>query len=270
MKKLYILPIMFFCAIVSFAQDDVENLVKNGQFEELDGKLKKAGQVDVATGWKSATGAKVYLFGKGNKNPVIGMPINDFGMEKDFDEDGKYYAGMVMWSYNSKDPRGYLTTQLTKPLKSGVKYCVKFKVSLADLSKYGVNNIGAYFSKKKIEYEEAKDLVFNPQVLERKNMVITEMMGWQDICGSFEANGGEKYLVLGNFSRQDNVESKKMKRPKGISTPQMMQAYYYIDEVYVYPIESENECICWKKSTTSTGLSVRKSRPPGILRVTRE
>ena len=32
-------------------------------------------------------------------------------------------------------------------LSKGLKYCIQFKVSLAESSKYACNNIGAYFTK---------------------------------------------------------------------------------------------------------------------------
>lgn len=245
MKKtlLVILSLGLFNAGV-FAQDD--NLVTNPMFEEHDGKLKKPGQLSVASGWTPGTAGAVDLYKKGHKNPLISIPENKYGTQKD--EDGDSYIGMVMYAYQNKVPRGYAVVQLATPLKAGAKYCVQFDVALSELSKYSVNNIGAHFSKKKVALDNENHLLLEPHVTTRKNEVIEEMSLWTTVCNVYEAKGGEKFMTLGNFQNNDNTEFKKMKRPKGVSGSQVAVAYYYLDNVRVRMIEAYDECECEKKN----------------------
>jgi outer membrane protein OmpA-like peptidoglycan-associated protein len=52
------------------------------------------------------------------------------------------------------------------------------------------------------------------------------------------------YLVLGNFSANEKTNTVKVKRPKGETRPQTANAYYFIDDVAVFPIKSPSECKC--------------------------
>ena len=77
------------------------------------------------------------LFSKKKESP-IGVPLNLYG--KEHAKDGDNYAGIVAYSYNNKQPRTYLQSKLMKPLTGGIDYCVKFHLSLSDLSKYAIDN----------------------------------------------------------------------------------------------------------------------------------
>ncbi|MGY6562769.1 MAG: OmpA family protein [Luteibaculaceae bacterium] len=237
-KRFFLIGASFFVGLGLNAQ----NLVQNPGFEELDGKLKKLGQVELAKGWFSTTAAPSDLFNKDTKKEEIGIPENYQGSQKATEGDG--YAGFVAYSFRGKEPRTYLTNELTQSLKKGQMYCVTYKVSLSKLSKYGVNNISAFLSKKDPSTKDTKTLMYPAQIKHKKNPIYDDQYEFKDVCNVFTSNGGEKYITIGNFEKDEDTEFVKMRRVKGITATQTHNAYYYIDEVSVVPIDDKSECSC--------------------------
>ncbi|MFP5471193.1 MAG: OmpA family protein [Bacteroidia bacterium] len=250
MIKNHLTIITLFFVLFSQAQEEM-NLVKNPSFEELKGKLKSTGGIESATGWSSNTPEKADLFSKDKQGLPISVPSNSYGNEEP--EDGKNYAGIFAYSYGNKGPRTYITGELSEPLQEGQMYCVKFYVSLADLSKYAVNNLSAYLTKKPptrdvktdiiLEKEEEKSsLVFHPT-----NQVFNARYNWEPVCGVYMAKGKEDKIVIGNF--KNNIETKydKMKKLEDVKGTQIADAYYYIDNVQVFRIDSLQQCNCMIK-----------------------
>jgi hypothetical protein len=55
-------------------------------------------------------------------------------------------------------------------------------VSLAELSKFAVNNIGVFISDRKVQNATDYALTFTPQVLEKNNKVINELFPKISLC----------------------------------------------------------------------------------------
>lgn len=246
MKKKYIFAGILSLSIAgfSFAQD-ADNLVPNPGFEGTKGKLKNIKQITKATDWNSPTGLNADLFSADVSGVPVSAPDNLYGKEDPME--GKNYAGIVAYSYNNKLPRTYLITPLTDKLKKGQKYCVKYNVSLADLSKYAVNNLGAHLTKKAIEVEGKNDIVFNKKeviVKTGSNRIYDAQYNWEPVCGEYEAEGGEIYLLIGNFNESKETKYTKLKKSKDIKGSQVPMAYYYIDEVSIKLMAEDEKCSC--------------------------
>ena len=247
MKKLVFLGLMGVFAIHTVAQND-NNLVTNPSFESTGkGKLKKLKQITVAENWESPTDLNADLFDKTKALPCS-APNNSFG--KEFPMDGNRYAGIVAYSYNNKEPRTYIQTHLLGSLTKDVEYCVKYYVSLSDLSKYAVNNLGAYLGKNPLAEESKTDIIFekekefNQVVLLPGNKVINSRYNWEPVCGVYKASGKEKFLVIGNFHNNKDTKFEKLKKLKNFQGTQIPKAYYYIDQVEVFIIEDPADCDC--------------------------
>jgi outer membrane protein OmpA-like peptidoglycan-associated protein len=219
-----------------FAQ---QNLVNNGGFEDVKGKVKRPGSIAMANGWTSATGVKADLF-VDTKEPGFSTPDNLYGTENA--KDGANYAGIVAFSYGDKMPRTYLQTRLTTPLKKGQKYCISYHVSLAEGSKYAVNQLGFHFSKKEYETDSKASLIEDAQYKDAK--IHNALFGWDKICDTYMAEGNEKFLVLGNFNSNEDIKQEKNRPTKGLKVEQLIAAYYYIDDVSVVLIEDDVTCEC--------------------------
>lgn len=231
-----------FVSMGSFAQEG-ENLISNGSFEATDGKVKKLGGIESATGWTSPTGARADLFAP-SKVPDINTPENFYGKEEA--REGSNYAGFVAYSVGNKMPRSYVMIKLDTPLKKDMRYCVKFYVSLAESSKYASNEIGANFSKKPFATDEKtiiKD-VAHIKHAENETKKINQTFNWEQICGTFTAEGGEKYLTIGNFTPDDKTESETNKKSKDLKVDQVIAAYYYLDDISVVLLDENEMCNC--------------------------
>lgn len=234
-------------SMVSFAQD-AENLVSNGSFESTDKDPKKIGSIENAVGWYSPTGVRADLFVPNKKYPDIDVPLNIYGTEEA--KDGGNYAGIVGFSYGDKVPRSYLSTKLNVPLKKGTKYCVQFYVSMAEASKYASNQIGMNITKKAFGTEAKTSIIDKAHVLHETNKVFNAAYNWERVCGIFEAEGGEKFITIGNFSSNEDTKNERNKKNADVKVTQAIAAYYYIDNVSVTLIDENNVCNCAPEDPT--------------------
>lgn len=248
MKPSLSLPILLTCflgpALVPAQQvPDSLNLVPNGSFEEVQGKLRRLGGIDAAKAWGSPTGAKADLFSESiDSNSPAYAPKNAMGFQSALS--GINYAGVTWYSFMDKQPRSYLQVKLKEMLKKGQKYCVSYYVSLGDLSKYSSDNLGAYLSRMQINKKDEASLTYKPQVPALQTRLYEDLNSWQGVCGVYEATGDEQYLIIGNFQATDKVTTGKVRRQRGEVRPQQPVAYYYIDDVSVKPVKYLSECSC--------------------------
>lgn len=247
MKKKYLIGAFLAFALVgsTYAQDDA-NLVENASFEGTKGKLKRLKQVNKAVDWFSPTSLRADLYSTSAAGTDIGVPNNIYGKEDA--SDGENYAGIIAYSYRGKDPRTYVSKELKEKLEKGARYCISYKVSLADLAKYAVNNLGAHLSKKPFEVDGKKDIVLNQKketvIKISNNKIFEKRYSWETVCGEYEANGGEKFITIGNFDETLDTKFKKLRKKKDFRGSQVPMAYYYIDEVSVKILEEGEKCEC--------------------------
>jgi outer membrane protein OmpA-like peptidoglycan-associated protein len=226
--------------------------VLNMTFERLqeDEEVTELGSISLLdNGVFSPTENSADLFRKG-AGEIAGVPMNAFGSEESDVDGGKTYAGIVAYKPGRESSlRSYITIPFLKgkgntSLSKGLKYCVQFKVSLAESSKYACNNIGAYFTK---EAPSSKSGIINaPENLIRgkNNRIHQGFFGWDQICQIYTAQGDEKFITIGNFDKNDNTRFMSVKKPKTSEVESMKHAYYYVDNVVVKQIDSDEECQC--------------------------
>jgi outer membrane protein OmpA-like peptidoglycan-associated protein len=241
----------------AFAQDvtDKENLVENAELEAYSGKLKKLGKFYMVEEWNAYTLERPDFFEMGNENPEIGIPSNIYGYQDA--HSGSHYAGINAFSYDPKNFRSYLYTELAEPLEKGKMYCVKYYVSLADNSKFAVANLGAFFTKREMEDDqEVKQNVYEEaQVKNNMQKVLKNTRSWEVVCNVYTALGKERYLIVGNFDADNETVYEKIQPPAGLKEPQIQMAYYYVDDVSVVPIDNYAQCNC----------SAKKDRGPDVV-----
>lgn len=222
------------------AQDD-KNLIKNPGFEATTGKFKRNKNIAMAKEWKSLTPESADLYSTTSKDPMT-QTKNTYGKEDPLE--GNNYAGIVVFSFGDKVPRSYISTELIGPLKEGVQYCVSFNASLADNSLYASTNLGAVLYKKEMAADAKQNLTLPDAVKHPKNKIITQSFGWEQVCNVFTAKGGEKYIAIGNFSSSKETKFEKRKKAKGVTEMQVPIAYYFIDNIRVFQLDSIQECQC--------------------------
>lgn len=263
MTKKIALSILTFALATSVVAQDEAELVENGSFEQIEGKIKKAGSIEVAVGWMSPTKTSADLFARRVKEG-FSVPHNVYGKEEAYDGDN--YVGVKTFSYGDKEARTYISAKLKTPMRKGLKYAVKFYVSLSEGSKYAANNVAANFSKKQYNIAEDKSIMGESHVMHVENPVFNAMFGWDQVCGVYTATGGEKFVTIGNFSSNGDTKNERMKKPKTFNGQQMVSSYYYVDNISVTLIEDESECECEsdKEEETSIVYAVTPVSPDGM------
>ncbi|MCC6599897.1 MAG: OmpA family protein [Crocinitomicaceae bacterium] len=244
-------------------QNPSGNLIPNSGFEDADFKaLKGYGLLTtLCPSWTSPNEISADLFKEGVKSTKIGIPANDFGVQEA--QTGSAYSGFTAFTKDPKKNRSYLQVQLNKPLEKDQLYCVKINISLADLSKYAVNNVGVFLSNKKISHKDNYALTFQPQILEKMNKPVTMMDGWQTICGTFIGTGEEQYAIIGGFGEESKMKTEKVKKPAGITGSAINGAYYYLDNVEIIPITANSQCSCTKADERQPELIYSRSAARG-------
>ena len=232
------------CTLGLNAQDD--NLVPNGGFEDTNiKKLKSYGQMEeFCMDWFAATDVPADVFGEGAKGDKVGIPENNYGTQDA--ATGLCYAGFRAYSKDPKLKRSYLEVKLPNTLEKDVMYCVSFDISLADKSRYAVNEIGVIVSDRKIEQPNEADMIQNADVKQKTNKVFQYMEGWEKFCGTFVGTGQEEYILIGGFGGRNNMEIEKVSRPSGMTGAQINHAYYFIDNVSIVAIQAKSQCKCSK------------------------
>jgi hypothetical protein len=245
-KNLICIKIMFVCYTYSFSQT---NMVLNSDFEDHDTCTFSTSGIAfrICPYWVDAYITPDY-FHSCNTDQNASSPLNFMGFE--FPKSGEAYSGIgTFWSSNClgfTNVREILQGNLTSPLEKDKKYWVEYWVSLADSFGYATNNIGAYFSD--TSYDGLIDspyiyfqMPFNrtPQIINDGSInPLTSKTGWTKIEGSFIAEGGEKYILIGNFNDDANSDTVFIASPvvTNVSCRKHV-SYYFIDKVSVYLCE---------------------------------
>lgn len=260
MKKLIplLFTVLFFNPLLAQEEEaDKDNMVKNGDFSQFEGKLKKPAQFDLVNEWNPGNDVIPDLYARDVKSDFVAIPRTMYGEQEP--AKGNAYAGIVAYGYRGREPRSYISTRMTTDMVKDQMYCIKFRVSLAELSKYAVNNIGVHFTKHAMEVKTDGSLLFDDHITSDDNPVIEEMEGWHLYCKIVRAKGFERYMTIGNFAPDDKTTANKVKRPSGYTEMQLNMAYYFIDDVSVKHIQYPGECDCSEGKIPESKIIYSKS-----------
>lgn len=238
---------------------DANNMVPNPSFEEEDGRLRRSGQLHKSKHWVPGNGADADLFNAEDDDEDIGAPETYRGRCKP--RTGSRFAGIRAYSYRGDEPRTYISAEFPEKLGKGVLYCVKFHVRLSPLSKFAVNNVGAYISKKDITTTEEKSLIHETELVDSKKRVHQNTRVWKPVCAAYRAKGGEQYITIGTFVENDEFKTEKLRKPRRYKRSQFYDSYYFIDDVSVKPIDDRTECECGDEDKKDEPKFVYSSSP---------
>lgn len=227
--KYLILLILFISTTRSHAQ---LNLVPNPSFEDTlncdSFQIYHAGFP-----WFTPTNCTPdYYYGL---NPTCGNSAlqNPTGFQTPFD--GIAYVGIFLAKpISGLGTRDYISVELTDSLILGEEYQLEFYVSRANMYYLATDDIGAFFSSFIISGNGFGFLPYQPQVENPQGNIITDSLNWTKISGVFTAQGGEKYLTIGNFKDSTNTTIIDADNGNGDSP----SAYYYIDKVSLIAVDS--------------------------------
>lgn len=222
--------ILLFGINLCFAQ----NLVPNHSFEEY-WKCPVGGTIlEYANNWINPTNASPDYY---NACSIFSgdVPLNTFGYQEA--HTGNAYAGFGLYNKITLqnityDYREYIQIQLIEALENNKKYKISFFISLSDSVEYSINNIGICFSDTMLYYNSMSGIPLIPQIdySTEENSFFLDKKNWMEISTQIVANGGEKFLTIGNF--RTNVNTDTLFVGNGAITETGFNGvYYYIDDV---------------------------------------
>lgn len=229
LKALLLLLMDLALAAMATAQT---NLVPNGSFEDT---------VNCEIAMPSSLLKAVYWYNPNNATPDVwdcdlqrlcGMGMSPASTTYQPSFDGLRHAGVYCWyGPGSSNTRDYLGVRLTEQLLNGVSYEVSMRV-VRRRWKFAVDHIGAWFGMDSLWQNTTWWLTVTPQLKLRDtdSEYLVEDEEWTLLKDTLIADGGEAWMVIGNFDVADSVH--------GIEVMEAQQdyAYYFIDDVAVREI----------------------------------
>lgn len=226
---LFIFLSFLYCTLFCNGQT---NLVHNPSFEDTI-KCPTFAEIGEAVYWTNPTQYSPDYYNSCVPSTGAGdgfsVPNNWYGTQ--IAKTGNAYAGIIDYC-TASDCREYIQGVLNSSLIANKIYCVQFYVSAADSTPYASNNIGAYFSNTAITANHSLNLPYTQQISNNPNTnPLTDRVGWTKVSGMFTAQGGEKYITIGNFNDDANTDTTDFNYTTNVL---FGWSYHFIDDVLVY------------------------------------
>lgn len=151
---------------------------------------------------------------------------------------GKYAIGLITFMQNEQSDhyREYIEVKLKKKLKANVKTYISFWILRELKSKLVTNNIGCYFSKRKIQIPSFQPILVQPQV-NIDTIIDRPHDEWIQIKLDFIPDAEYSFMTIGNFFSNEKTKIENVKNV--VKNPfRISNAYYLIDEVKVWQEDS--------------------------------
>lgn len=232
-------------------QITAQNLVTNPDFEQFrtcPGKAndKLKAKYQLIPRWYTVSAASPDYFNSCSKSKKVGVPVNFAGeMEP---HSGNGYIGLILkanHNYYKGSPlyTEHITNRLKKPLKKDEYYCFEMWICLGKNSYIAAKDFGVYFSKSALEFNNPPDTLPTPHIKYVTEKFIDNKTEWIALRGIYKAQGGERYMTIGNFQPwlKGRFIPYRSLRGKEILYE---YAYYLIDDVSLTPIADTTMCDC--------------------------
>lgn len=133
---------------------------------------------------------------------------------------------VVTQVYVFKKYKEFLQVKLAEPLHRGTIYEYEMYVRLAFWSNASLKSFGALFTK--MGYKSKADAVKTAMIdsVSKKSSFINGYR-WFKISGKYQADGGEKYLTIGNFAPNVKKDMVRM----NVFKLGFKEAYYFVDDI---------------------------------------
>lgn len=208
-----------------FLLDTDLNLIENYSFENTEyygsgGNYTITNLADTSVNnWYMAAGTPDYFSSKRKKART-----------------GEKYCGIRL--YSTTEYLEYLENYLKHPLEAGKKYCCKIFFKLNYKSGLATDAIGFKFNDRLLKFHYNSEYLPVPDIINKSKQMLKETKDWMQLTGLYNAYGGEQYFIIGGF-RALGARNKTMVGYKGKE-----EAYYFIDDVYVWEVANDSDCIC--------------------------
>ncbi|MEZ4801047.1 MAG: T9SS type A sorting domain-containing protein [Flavobacteriales bacterium] len=199
MKKisLIVISVFIFTALQS------QNLIPNPSFEESCEEFSLGNGNFGARYWYNANaGTFDYYTNAGDAGNCGDSEVNSSTWQ-DFNEyqvpqEGSRMVGGIMYC-NSFCIREMIQCKLLQPLEADRPYCFSMYVCMSGMYDFTCNGVGMALSNDSLtDYSHPCNIDLELLIQYPDGAVLNDTMNWYFLSGNFIANGGERYLTLGN------------------------------------------------------------------------
>jgi outer membrane protein OmpA-like peptidoglycan-associated protein len=217
----------------------IKNLVANGSFENY---RKKANNIRLAIPWQPIGSIDYY------HNPLD----NDTTSQKGAYE-GYCYTGFRF----QKNYKEFIVAKLVEPLHRGTVYEISMQIRLAFWSNAIIKSFGVLFSK--APYSKQGDAVKSNMVdtVCKKGGGLMKGFQWFTFKGYYKADGGEKFITVGNFSPEIKKDMMRM----NLFKLGYKEAYYFVDDIKLIKHKEEEE----KVQVEIVGPSIKEPEDSSLV-----
>jgi outer membrane protein OmpA-like peptidoglycan-associated protein len=228
------------CGEPIFRSEDLDsnNYVANPGFELLYDCPNRREEIRKAKNWANSLNTPDFYHICGSGTAAV--PNNQLGSQRPYSGSG--YGGFWV-NIVQKDYAEYVSTRLKKPLEAGKTYCLSMWVSLAEVSDHAVDAMQLYV------VEDGR-LLQNPDFFHSQkhitltnNTILGNREEWTQLFGTFTAKGNETTIVIGFFTTISDSSFHIWPRDPKFQSSYQDCAYYYIDEVGLFEMNSAT-CPC--------------------------
>jgi len=235
MKKI---ALLVFCFFLFYAKGDKvlaqsPNLVLNPSFENHDTCRNGSYPYYAFPPWHPPNTSANWYFNTCSHNSASGAPQSNIGFQQP--RTGNAYMGIYAYVNDTfYEYKAYTMGTLSSPLNQNKIYCVSFYVALENpivnnATLMAISQLGAYISSDSFFVANEFTLPFAPQVESPAGVYLTDSLNWTEISGTFIAQGGEKYITIGNYHLPADTTLIQTYPPN----PTQRTAFYFIDDVSV-------------------------------------
>jgi OmpA-OmpF porin, OOP family len=213
---------------------DPDNLIPNGGFEQRYQCPDQREDLAHARAWRVAayTPDFYHVCGTGTAS----APDNEMGAQ--WPHGGEGYGGFWAYVIPGLDYREFLSIRLKEPLQPGRRYQLTLWLSLAEASNVALCGLTVRASAAPPD---------NPRVAARPGEfvvameaegVLQERDGWQPLRATFTAQGGERFLTIGNYRQEADDCLIEIGGNTRTYKAAQKAAYYYVDDVRLAALPS--------------------------------
>lgn len=220
-----------------------QNLVPNGDFEDYTNCPDAPGQYVYATPWFTVGPGSPDYYNACSTSDRVGVPHNKRGGLPTYQpaRSGQAYMGIVTYDVSIGGERivEYLGVELTEAMVAGESYAIEWYVApflSANSYPFGFDfsdGIGMLLVADTAGLATAQDVKLNAEEsVPNLSGVITDTLGWTKISGCYQAKGGERFALIGNFRPSEEVTV--LESDESICCPQIN---HIIEDVSIVQIE---------------------------------
>jgi gliding motility-associated-like protein len=217
--------------LLAFNSTAQENLVINGDFEEYWACPDNVTQIERCKNvynplfypppaWSSTSD---FFHACAGFPSLAGSPYNEQGFQ--LPQSGNGYLGLSMSKSEFNYYNEYIQLEFSTVLEAGENYQFSIYVNLADRVEYTSPNIQFKFIDSNLDYNVLLSDIMDADV--KGTVEFSDTVNWEKIEFEYEASGGEKYVIIGNFDGPSDTPFTYLYNLPGISDGQT--TYFYFD-----------------------------------------